>query len=67
MIIINILIVDDERLIVKGLKNSLEQQGYTVYAAFDGHEAMNMIDKEIIDFIILDLMLPDTDGMILCK
>lgn len=67
MIIINILIVDDERLIVKGLKNSLEQQGYTVYPAYDGHEAMNMIRNEKIDFIILDLMLPDTDGMILCK
>ena len=67
MIIINILIVDDERLIVKGLKNSLEQQGYTVYPAYDGHEAMNTLRKETIDFIILDLMLPDTDGMILCK
>lgn len=67
MIIINILIVDDERLIVKGLKNSLEQQGYVVYPAYDGHEAMNTIRREKIDFIILDLMLPDTDGMILCK
>lgn len=67
MIIINILIVDDERLIVKGLKNSLEQQGYIVYPAYDGHEAMNIIRKESIDFVILDLMLPDTDGMILCK
>ena len=64
---INILIVDDERLIVKGLKNSLEHQGYIVYAAYDGHEAMNIIRKETIDFVILDLMLPDTDGMILCK
>lgn len=67
VIIINILIVDDERLIVKGLKNSLEQQGYLVYPAYDGHEAMNLIRTEEIDFIILDLMLPDTDGMILCK
>lgn len=67
VIFLNILIVDDERLIVKGLKNSLEQQGYVVYAAYDGHEAMNLIRSEEIDFIILDLMLPDTDGMILCK
>lgn len=67
VIIINILIIDDERLIVKGLKNSLEQQGYVVYIAYDGHEAMHMIQGKKIDFIILDLMLPDTDGMILCK
>lgn len=64
---INILIIDDERLIVKGLKHSLEQQGYNVYAAYDGSEAMRIITSEKIDFIILDLMLPDIDGMMLCK
>lgn len=67
MIIINILIVDDEKLIVKGLKHSLEQQGYDVFAAYDGAAALNIIEDEKIDFIILDLMLPDTDGMLLCK
>lgn len=67
MIIINILIVDDEKLIVKGLRNSLEQQGYNVFAAYDGEQALNIIKLEKIDFIILDLMLPDTDGMLLCK
>ena len=64
---INILIIDDEKLIVKGLKHSLEQQGYNVYAAYDGVEAMRTITYEKIDFIILDLMLPDIDGMMLCK
>lgn len=64
---INILIVDDERLIVKGLKHSLEQQGYNVFAAYDGNEATRIIASEKIEFIILDLMLPDTDGMMLCK
>lgn len=63
----NILIVDDEKLIVKGLRHSLEQQGYKVFAAYDGAQALNTIAKEKIDFIILDLMLPDIDGMILCK
>lgn len=63
----NILVVDDERLIVKGLTRSLEQQGYKVYPAYDGHQAMESFRKEKIDFIILDLMLPDTDGMILCR
>lgn len=63
----NVLIVDDEKLIVKGLRHSLEQQGYNVFAAYNGVEAMTIIEEHKIDFIILDLMLPDTDGMILCK
>lgn len=67
MIGINILIVDDEKLIVKGLKHSLEQQGYNVYAAYNGNDAMDIINNENIEFIILDLMLPDIDGMMLCK
>jgi len=63
----NVMIVDDEKLIVKGLKHSLEQQGYNVLAAYNGAEAMEHLEKNIIDFIILDLMLPDIDGMMLCK
>lgn len=63
----NILVVDDERLIVKGIKGSLEVQGYKVYAAYTGSEALDIINNEKIDFIILDLMLPDIDGMMLCK
>nr|WP_084524450.1 response regulator transcription factor [Lutispora thermophila] len=65
--VMNVLIVDDEKLIVKGLKHSLEQQGYNVFTAFNGAEAMELLEKNTIDFIILDLMLPDTDGMLLCK
>ena len=67
MVNINILIVDDEKLIVKGLKRSLEQQGYKVFTAYTGNEALNIVKNENIDFIILDLMLPDIDGMIVCK
>ncbi|HHV45337.1 MAG TPA: response regulator transcription factor [Tissierellia bacterium] len=63
----NILIVDDERLIVKGIKSSLEVQGYNVYTAYTGYEALDIISREKVDFIILDLMLPDIDGMMLCK
>ncbi|GFN34911.1 response regulator transcription factor [Tepidimicrobium xylanilyticum] len=63
----NILVVDDEKLIVKGLKHSLEQQDYKVFVAYNGEEAFQIIESENIDFIILDLMLPDIDGMILCK
>ncbi len=67
MIFIKILIIDDEKLIVKGLKHSLEQQGYSVVAAYDGSEALRILENEKVDFIILDLMLPDIDGMMLCK
>jgi len=63
----NILIVDDEKLIVKGLKHSLEEQGYTVFGAYNGTEALNLVEHNTIDFIILDLMLPDIDGMMVCK
>ncbi len=63
----NILIVEDEKLIVKGLKGILEQQGYKVYPAYTGDEALSLLATENIDFIILDLMLPDMDGMMLCK
>ncbi len=63
----NILVVDDERLIVKGLKHSLEQQGYNVLTAYSGVEALDSIRNDKVDFIILDLMLPDIDGMMLCK
>jgi DNA-binding response OmpR family regulator len=67
VIFIKILIIDDEKLIVKGLKHSLEQQGYSVVAAYDGSEALRILENEKVDFIILDLMLPDIDGMMLCK
>ena len=63
----NILIVDDEKFIVKGLKLSLEQNGHTVLAAYDGFEAQRMINCEKIEFVLLDLMLPGIDGVTLCK
>lgn len=63
----NILIVDDEKLIVKGLKHSLEQNGFCVYTAFDGKQAMDMVNINKLDFILLDIMLPGIDGITLCK
>lgn len=62
-----ILLVDDEKLLVKGLKNSLEQEGFQVYTAYDGREALRIVTHEKIDLIILDLMLPEIDGMTVCK
>jgi two-component system, OmpR family, response regulator VicR len=63
----NILIVDDEKLIVKGLKHILEQNGFCVYTAYDGKQAMDIISLNQLDFILLDIMLPEIDGITLCK
>ncbi len=62
-----ILVVDDEKLIVKGLKFNLEQEGYTVVTAFDGEEALHLAHDESIDLILLDLMLPKMDGLSVCR
>ncbi|HCX04841.1 MAG TPA: DNA-binding response regulator [Clostridiales bacterium] len=62
-----ILIVDDEPLLVKGLKYGLEQDGYTTEAAYDGKKALELQEKEKFDLIILDLMLPEIDGLEVCQ
>ncbi len=62
-----ILIIDDEKLLVKGLKKSLEQEGFQVFTAYDGEEAWEVFEKRDLDFIILDLMLPKVDGISLCR
>ena len=58
-----VLVVDDEKLIVKGLKFSLEQDQYQVDTAFDGETALEMSLKNSYDLILLDVMLPGKDGM----
>ena len=62
-----ILIVDDEKLLVKGIKFNLEQEGYQVITAFDGEEAIRLAHDESIDLILLDLMLPKVDGFTVCR
>lgn len=62
-----ILVVDDEKLIVKGIKFNLEQEGYQVETAFDGEEAVRLARDESIDLILLDLMLPKMDGLSVCR
>lgn len=63
----NVLIVDDEKLIVKGLKLSLEKEGFCVFTAFDGKEGLDIIKRNNIDLILLDIMLPTIDGITFLK
>ena len=62
-----VLVVDDEKLIVKGLKFSLEQDGMQVECAYDGEEALECARKNSYDMILLDIMLPKMDGMEVCQ
>ena len=62
-----LLIVDDEKLLVKGIKFNFEQDGYTCETAYDGEEAVKMAKDKSIDLIILDLMLPKVDGLSACQ
>ena len=62
-----ILLVDDEPLIVKGLKYSLEQEGYETDSAADGEEALNKFFAGKYDLILLDVMLPKLDGIEVCQ
>ena len=62
-----ILVVDDEKLLVKGIKFNLENEGYAVDACYDGESAVNMARTESYDLIILDLMMPKKDGLEACQ
>ena len=62
-----ILLVDDEPLIVKGLKYSLEQEGYETESAADGEEALTRFFGGQFDLILLDVMLPKMDGIEVCQ
>ena len=62
-----ILVVDDEKVIVKGIKFNLEQEGYQVVCAYDGEEAVTIAKDSSIDLILLDVMLPKMDGLTACR
>ncbi len=62
-----VLVVDDEKLIVKGLKFSLEQDGMQVDCAYDGEEALEYVQSNQYDIILLDIMLPKMSGLEVCQ
>ena len=62
-----ILVVDDEKLLVKGIKFNLENEGYTVDAGYDGEDAVSLARTGNYDLIILDLMMPRKDGLQACQ
>lgn len=62
-----VLVVDDEKLIVKGIRFSLEQDGMEVECAYDGEEAINLAKQQEFDMVLLDVMLPKFDGYEVCQ
>ncbi|MBD5459432.1 MAG: response regulator transcription factor [Lachnospiraceae bacterium] len=62
-----VLVVDDEKLIVKGIRFSLEQDGMEVDAAYDGEEALEYARNNAYDIILLDIMLPKLSGFEVCQ
>ena len=62
-----VLVVDDEKLIVKGIRFSLEQYGMEVDCAYDGEEAYNLAKQNAYDMVLLDVMLPKMDGFEVCQ
>ena len=62
-----VLVVDDEKLIVKGIRFSLEQDGMEVDCAYDGEEALRLATENTYDIILLDVMLPKMDGFEVCQ
>ena len=63
----SILVVEDDEILNKMICVKLKQEAYRVFAAFDGEEALDLLDKEHIDLIISDIMMPNMDGYQLTK
>ncbi len=62
-----VLVVDDEKLLVKGIKFNLENDGYEVLTGSDGQEALEIASSQQVDLIILDVMMPRMDGLEACQ
>lgn len=64
---VKVLLVDDEKLFVKGLAKSIMKEGYEIETAFDGHSARDKFKTGAFELVILDIMLPGVDGLTLCR
>ena len=62
-----ILVVDDEALLVKGIRFNLQNEGYEVITGSDGLEAVNLVREQHPDLVVLDVMMPNMDGMTACS
>lgn len=62
----HVLLVDDEAALCDSLTYTLQKEGYTVTTAANGHSAIKQFHKQVPDVILLDLMLPEVDGMEVC-
>ena len=62
-----VLVVDDEKVIVKGIRFALEQDGMQVEAAYNGEKAIELVHENEYDVVLLDLMLPKKSGMEVCR
>jgi two-component system, OmpR family, alkaline phosphatase synthesis response regulator PhoP len=63
----SILLVEDEENLHEALKLNLEMENYEVSSAFNGTEALNMIKQEYFDLLVLDIMIPEIDGLTVCE
>lgn len=63
----NILVIDDEKEIAESIKIYLEEEGYTVFLGFDGEEALEVLKKEDIHLLLVDIMMPKLDGISLTR
>ena len=61
-----ILVVDDEALLVKGIRFNLQNEGYEVITGSDGLEAVKQVQEQRPDLVVLDVMMPNMDGMTAC-
>ncbi len=62
-----VLVVDDEALLVKGIRFNLKNEGYEVITGSDGLEAISLVQSENPDLVVLDVMMPNMDGMTACS
>ena len=63
----NILVCDDDKDIVEAISIYLEQEGYVIFKAYDGLEAINILRSQPVDLLIIDIMMPKLDGYEVCK